>query len=42
MNDFLKWALSNGQPMAETLGYARLPDSLVAMELEQLNQVKVQ
>jgi phosphate transport system substrate-binding protein len=42
MNDFMKWALSNGQPMAETLGYARLPDALVAMELEQLERIKVQ
>ena len=42
MTDFMKWALSNGQPMAETLGYARLPDALVTMELEQLNRVKVQ
>jgi phosphate transport system substrate-binding protein len=42
MNDFLKWSLSDGQPMAETLGYARLPEALVTMELEQLNRVKVQ
>ena len=42
MNDFMKWALSNGQPMAETLGYARLPDALIAMELEQLNRIQAQ
>jgi phosphate transport system substrate-binding protein len=42
MSDFMKWALSNGQPMAEALGYARLPDALVAQELEQLNRIKVQ
>ncbi|MEO5739436.1 MAG: phosphate ABC transporter substrate-binding protein PstS [Vicinamibacterales bacterium] len=42
MNDFIKWALSDGQPMAETLGYAPLPDALVPMELEQLNRIKVQ
>lgn len=42
MNDFMKWALSSGQPMAETLGYARLPDALVAMELEQLDRIKTQ
>jgi len=41
MNDFMKWALSKGQPMAETLGYAPLPDALIAMELEQLNRIKV-
>jgi hypothetical protein len=34
--------LSNGQPMAETLGYARLPDALIAMELEQLERIKTQ
>ena len=42
MSDFMKWSLSDGQPMAETLGYARLPEALVTMELEQLNRVKVQ
>ena len=42
MNEFIKWALSDGQPMAETLGYARLPDALVTMELEQLARIKVQ
>jgi phosphate transport system substrate-binding protein len=42
MNDFVKWALSDGQPMAETLGYARLPDALITMELEQLARIKVQ
>ncbi len=42
INDFMKWSLSDGQPMAETLGYARLPEALVTMELEQLNPVKVQ
>jgi len=41
MNDFLKWALSKGQPMAETLGYARLPEALISLELEQLNRIKV-
>lgn len=42
MNDFMRWALSTGQPMAEALGYAPLPDALVSMELEQLNRIKVQ
>ena len=42
MNDFMKWALGDGQTMAETLGYAPLPEALVAMELEQLNRIKVQ
>ena len=42
MNDFMKWALSSGQPMAEVLGYARLPDALISLELEQLNRIRVQ
>ena len=42
MNDFMRWALSSGQPMAETLGYARLPDALIAMEIEQLERIKTQ
>ena len=42
MTEFMKWALSTGQPMAETLGYARLPDTLVARELEQLERIKIQ
>ena len=42
MNDFMKWALNEGQGMAATLGYARLPEQLVPMELEQLNRVKIQ
>ena len=42
MNDFMKWALSNGQPMAETLGYARLPDALIAMELDQRKLIQAQ
>jgi phosphate transport system substrate-binding protein len=42
MNEFMKWALNEGQPMAGTLGYARLPEQLVPMELEQLNRIKAQ
>jgi phosphate transport system substrate-binding protein len=42
MVDFMKWALSDGQKMAATLGYAPLPDALVPMELEQLSRIKVQ
>jgi phosphate transport system substrate-binding protein len=41
LNDFMTWALSNGQPMAEALGYARLPDALIAAELEQLKRIQV-
>ena len=42
MIDFMKWALNDGQAMAAVLGYARLPQELVALELEQLNRIKVQ
>lgn len=36
MTDFLKWALTEGQKSAETLGYAPLPASVVKLELDQL------
>ena len=42
MVDFMKWALSDGQPMAAEMGYASLPGELVKQELEQLNRIKVQ
>jgi phosphate transport system substrate-binding protein len=42
MNEFMKWALTDGQEMASQLGYAPLPDALVPMELEQLNRIRVQ
>jgi phosphate transport system substrate-binding protein len=42
MSDFMKWALNEGQAMAVTLGYARLPEQLVPLELEQLNRMKTQ
>ncbi len=42
MNDFMKWALGDGQKMAAELGYAPLPEALVPMELEQLSRIKVQ
>ena len=42
INDFMKWALNEGQAMAGELGYARLPEQLVPLELEQLNRIKVQ
>ncbi|MCM3878608.1 MAG: phosphate ABC transporter substrate-binding protein PstS [Vicinamibacterales bacterium] len=41
LTDFMKWALTDGQKMAATLGYAPLPANVVQTELEQLNQVKV-
>lgn len=42
VSDFMKWALTDGQAMAAELGYARLPEQLVPLELEQLNRIKVQ
>ena len=42
MNDFMTWALKDGQAMAAALGYAPLPDQLVPMELEQLSRIKAQ
>lgn len=42
MNDFMTWALKDGQAMATALGYAPLPDELVPMELEQLSRIKAQ
>jgi phosphate transport system substrate-binding protein len=42
MNEFMKWALGDGQKLAAELGYAPLPETLVPMELEQLNRIKVQ
>jgi phosphate transport system substrate-binding protein len=40
MVDFLKWALTDGQKFAETLGYAPLPQPVVAMEMEALKRIK--
>jgi phosphate transport system substrate-binding protein len=42
MVDFLKWALADGQQMADDLGYAPLPAGLVQQELEQLNRIRIQ
>jgi len=41
MVDFLRWALSDGQKLAEKLGYAPLPPEVVAKELETLKTIKV-
>jgi phosphate transport system substrate-binding protein len=40
MVDFLKWALSDGQKYAGELGYAPLPASVVALEMEALKKVR--
>jgi phosphate transport system substrate-binding protein len=41
MVDFLKWALTDGQPLASALGYAPLPADVVKRELAALERVKV-
>ena len=40
MVDFLKWALTDGQKYAKDLGYAPLPESVVALEMEALKRIK--
>jgi phosphate transport system substrate-binding protein len=42
MNDFVKWALGDGQKLCAALGYAPLPASVVKLELAQLAKIKVQ
>jgi len=42
MVEFMKWALGPGQKFATDLGYAPLPQEVVAMELEALKKIKVQ
>lgn len=41
MVDFMRWALTEGQAFATELGYARLPQSVVDLELKALERVKV-
>jgi phosphate transport system substrate-binding protein len=41
MRDFLRWALTDGQKLAPELGYARLPQAIVEIELKALEQLKV-
>jgi len=42
MNDFMKWALTDGQKFAADLGYAPLPKTVVDMELKALATIKTQ
>jgi phosphate transport system substrate-binding protein len=42
MDDFMKWALADGQNIAPTMGYASVPANVIQMESEQLNQIRVQ
>jgi phosphate transport system substrate-binding protein len=40
MVDFLKWALTDGQKFAPTLGYAPLPQAVVAKEMQALGKIQ--
>jgi phosphate transport system substrate-binding protein len=42
MQDFMRWALTDGQKMAPELGYASLPQQVVDLELKALERLKVQ
>jgi len=41
MNDFVKWAITDGQKDAVALGYAPLPANVVKLEMAQLAKIKV-
>lgn len=41
MVDFLRWALTDGQPMAAGLGYAPLPKAVSDMALEAVKKIKI-
>jgi phosphate transport system substrate-binding protein len=38
--DFLRWMLSDGQKMTEALDYAKLPPSVVSMELKAISKIQ--
>ena len=40
MVDFLKWALTDGQKFAPSLGYAPLPQPVIAKEMQALGKVQ--
>ncbi len=40
MVDFMKWALTDGQKYCAELGYAPLPQEVVALEMEALKRIK--
>jgi phosphate transport system substrate-binding protein len=42
MNDFLRWALTDGQAYASELGYAPLPAEVVQREMAQLETIALQ
>jgi len=41
MNDFVKWALTDGQKFASELGYAPLPKEVVALEMQALGRIRL-
>ena len=41
MNDFVKWAITDGQKFCADLGYATLPANVVKLEMAQLAKIKV-
>ncbi|HEX7191496.1 MAG TPA: phosphate ABC transporter substrate-binding protein PstS, partial [Thermoanaerobaculia bacterium] len=41
LNDFIHWALTDGQRYCHDLGYAPLPKEVVALEMEALKRVKM-
>jgi phosphate transport system substrate-binding protein len=42
MVDFMQWALTDGQKLANELGYAPLPEGVVKLEQDALKKIKVQ
>ena len=40
MNDFVRWAITDGQKFASELGYAPLPDNVVKQELTALEKIR--
>ena len=41
MTDFMRWALHDGQKYCADLGYAPLPDEVVALEMEALKKIRL-
>ena len=41
MVDFMKWALTEGQKYASDLGYAPLPQEVVALEMDALKRISL-
>jgi phosphate transport system substrate-binding protein len=42
VNDFMRWALTDGQRYCAELGYAPLPKKVVALEMEALRRVRLE